>query len=47
MLFYEPDKRISAQEAFNHPWIQNNKSVGMLHSDVLEKLGGFHVRPTH
>lgn len=41
MLEKDPKKRLSAKEAYEHPWIQNNTIKGTLSSNVLKNLGSF------
>lgn len=42
MLTKDPAQRISAEEAYNDPWIQKNASSQPLNSKALDKLGKFH-----
>ncbi|KRX08642.1 Protein kinase-like domain [Pseudocohnilembus persalinus] len=44
MLEKDPKKRLSAKEAYEHPWIQNNTIKGTLSSNVLRNLGSFQGR---
>jgi len=44
MLTFDPDKRISAQEALNDTWIQKNSINNPLNSKVLMNLGNFTVK---
>lgn len=38
MLAYEPKDRISATEAYAHPWILNNVNVEPLDDKMMKKL---------
>ena len=44
MLAFEPEKRISAQEALNDAWIQKNSINSPLNTKVLANLGNFAVK---
>ena len=41
---YEPSSRITAIDAYNHPWIQNNKTKGSISNLALAKLSDFCVK---
>lgn len=43
MLTYNPDKRITAEEAYNDEWIQGNASERILEPVVIERLKGYYV----
>ena len=43
MLNPSPQKRLSAQQALNHPWIQNNTHNIKIDQNVLNRLSQFHV----
>lgn len=43
MLMYDPEERISALEAYNHPWISNNNIKTVLRNDVLSRMSQFQV----
>lgn len=38
MLTYDPAKRLSAEEAFNNPWIQSNSPNTLISTCVLQEL---------
>ncbi len=48
LLEYNPDQRISALEALNHPWILHNANIDRVSADVatrtLRNLQAFRVR---
>jgi calcium-dependent protein kinase len=44
MLEYRPENRISAWEAFIHPWIQNNNISDPLSMDTLTRLSDFQMK---
>ncbi|KAM3136552.1 hypothetical protein pb186bvf_011355 [Paramecium bursaria] len=41
MLFFEPQQRIAAKDAYNHHWIIDNKVKGQLNNSALRKLQNF------
>lgn len=41
MLTYEPSQRISATEAYAHPWILSNVNVEPLDDKMMKKLTKF------
>ena len=41
MLTLEPSQRISAEEAYNDPWIQKNTKDQPINAEALKKLGQF------
>jgi len=47
LLEYDPEQRITALEALNHPWIINNANVDRVSADVatrtLRNLQAFRV----
>ena len=43
MLEFDPKQRYSAEQCYNHPWIQNNHHEKPLNSRVLAKLERFHI----
>ena len=44
MLTYNPNMRISAQEALNDPWIQRNAPSVPLNPQLLRNIVGFYVK---
>ena len=47
MLTYDPDKRITAAEAYNHPWLETCARVEIDRNqalEVLENIKGFHAK---
>lgn len=44
MLTYNPADRISATEAYAHPWIQSNVHVEPLDDKMMKKLAGFQAK---
>lgn len=46
MLKYSPDERISAQEAYSHPWLANKRSIKgkpRIIRNIMANLKNFHV----
>lgn len=50
LLTYDSDKRISALDALNHPWVKRKATVEKINKDVahksLKNLQNFRVRYT-
>lgn len=44
MLIKDPEFRISATDAFMHPWIQSNTYVERLDDKMFKKLSGFQAK---
>ncbi len=45
MIVVNPELRISAEEAYNHPWISNNNEQNLFHDTGLIKyLTSFHAQ---
>lgn len=43
MLTYDPEERISSQEALNDPWIQTKAPDGQINTKQLKNLQNFYV----
>jgi Ca2+-binding EF-hand superfamily protein len=44
MLVVDPACRLSALEAYNHPWIQTNNIRDPIDQEVIKKLGEFELK---